>query len=76
MICLEKHAKLSKNKLFDGSDFWPDSYLETDEKLPHVFKLFWKVLGSAWPPPGPMDPQTNKKLPNGFGGKIFERLEG
>ena len=24
----------SQNQTFDGSDFWPGSHLETDEKLP------------------------------------------
>jgi len=29
-----KLQKLTENILFDGSDFWLDSHLETDEKLP------------------------------------------
>ena len=31
----EKTPKLNKNILFDGSEFWPNSLLEPDEKLPY-----------------------------------------
>ena len=37
-VYYEGQPKIAKNFLFDGSDFWPDSLLETDEKLPCFFK--------------------------------------
>ena len=30
-----KQPELPKIRHFDGSDFWPDCYLETDKKLPY-----------------------------------------
>ena len=38
----------AKKRFFDGSNFWPDSNLETDEELPYgslssaaVYKIHW-----------------------------------
>ena len=39
-----KQPKLAKHILFDGNDFWPDSHLETDEKLPYGSFFFVAIL--------------------------------
>ena len=41
-----KKQTLTKNIFFDGSDFWPDHSLETDEKLPYGNFLFVAVRES------------------------------
>ena len=38
----QNQPKLAKNIVFDGSDFWPHSLLETDEKPP--YDLFSKEI--------------------------------
>ena len=41
-----KHPEVTKKRLFDVSDFWPESYLETDEKPPYGLVVY--VYRAGW----------------------------
>ena len=47
-----KQGRHATYRLFDGSDFWLDSHLETDEKLPHDLAAYG--AGNGWKSVMPM----------------------